>query len=51
MPNIITTVGRQRQVKCLSGQPDVQSEFQSSQDYRVRPCLEKEKRKGKERGE
>ena len=32
----------------VRGQPGLQSEFQDSQDYTEKPCLEKPKRKKKE---
>jgi hypothetical protein len=38
---LIPAVGRQRQVGFrVRGQPDLQSEFQDSQDYTEKPCLE-----------
>ena len=39
---LIPALGRQRQADFLvQGQPGLQSEFQDSQDYREKPCLEK----------
>jgi hypothetical protein len=32
----------------ISGQPDLQSEFQDTQDYTEKPCLKKQKKKRKE---
>jgi hypothetical protein len=41
---LIPALGRQRQVDFLvRGQPDLQSEFQDSQGYTEKPCLEKPK--------
>jgi hypothetical protein len=43
---LITALGRQRQVDFwVRGQPGLQSEFQDSQGYTEKPCLEKEKEK------
>ncbi|EDL01459.1 mCG147000, partial [Mus musculus] len=37
---LIPALGRQRQVDLrIRGQPGLQSEFQSSQDYTEKPCL------------
>jgi hypothetical protein len=45
---LIPALGRQRQSDFLvRGQPDLQSEFQESQDYTVKPCLEKRRKKKK----
>jgi hypothetical protein len=42
---LIPALGRQRQVDFwVRGQPGLQSEFQDSQSYRVKPCLEKLKK-------
>jgi hypothetical protein len=39
---LIPAPGRQRQADfCVRGQPGVQSEFQDSQGYTEKPCLEK----------
>jgi hypothetical protein len=39
---LIPALGRQRQVDfCVRGQPGLQSEFQDSQGYTEKPCLEK----------
>jgi hypothetical protein len=41
-------LGRQRQVDFwVRGQPGLQSEFQDSQDYTEKPCLEKPKQQKK----
>jgi hypothetical protein len=41
---LIPALGRQRQSNFwVRGQPDLQSEFQDSQDYTEKPCLEKTK--------
>jgi hypothetical protein len=46
---LITALGRQRQVDFwVRGQPGLQSEFQDSQGYTEKPCLEKRKKKKKE---
>jgi hypothetical protein len=37
---LIPALGRQRQVDFCRGQPGLQSEFQDSQGYREKPCLE-----------
>jgi hypothetical protein len=43
---LIPALGRQRQVDFLvQGQPSLQSEFQESQGYTEKPCLEKNKKK------
>jgi hypothetical protein len=43
---LIPTLGRQRQVDFwVRGQPGLQSEFQDSQGYTEKPCLEKQKNK------
>jgi hypothetical protein len=34
---------------CVQGQPDLQSEFQDSQGYTEKPCLEKTKTKNKQK--
>jgi hypothetical protein len=45
---LIPTLGRQRQVDFwVRGQPGLQSEFQDSQGYTEKPCLEKQKQKQK----
>jgi hypothetical protein len=41
----IPALGRQRQADFWVGQPGLQSEFQDSQGYTERPCLEKQNRK------
>jgi hypothetical protein len=42
---LIPALGRQRQVDFwVRGQPDLQSEFQDSQGYTEKPCLEKKKK-------
>jgi hypothetical protein len=39
---LIPALGRQRQADfCVRGQPGLQSEFQNSQSYTEKPCLEK----------
>jgi hypothetical protein len=46
---LIPALGRQRQVNFLvRGQPGLQSEFQDSQGYTEKPCLEKKKKKEEE---
>jgi iron-sulfur cluster repair protein YtfE (RIC family) len=43
---LIPALGRQRQADfCVGGQPGLQSEFQDSQSYTKKPCLEKNKTK------
>jgi hypothetical protein len=42
---LIPALGRQRQA--VRGQPGLQSEFQDSQGYTEKPCLEKTKTKTK----
>jgi hypothetical protein len=45
---LIPALGRQRQVDFrVQGQPGLQSEFQDSQGYTEKPCLEKQKQKQK----
>ena len=45
---LIPALGRQRQADFwVRGQPDLQSEFQDSQGYTEKPCLEKPKKKKK----
>jgi hypothetical protein len=45
---LIPALGRQRQVDFwIRGQPGLQSEFQVSQGYTEKPCLEKSKKKKK----
>jgi hypothetical protein len=45
---LIPALGRQRQADfSVRGQPDLQSEFQDSQGYTEKPCLEKPKEKEK----
>jgi hypothetical protein len=40
---LIPALGRQRQANFwVRGQPGLQSEFQDSQDYTEKPCLEKQ---------
>jgi hypothetical protein len=47
---LIPALGRQRQVNFLvQGQPGLQSEFQDSQGYTEKPCLEKTKTKNKKK--
>jgi hypothetical protein len=42
---LIPALGRQRQVDLwVRGQPGLQSEFQDSQGYTEKPCLEKTKK-------
>jgi hypothetical protein len=42
---LIPALGRQRQADfCVRGQPGLQSEFQDSQSYTEKPCLEKPKK-------
>jgi hypothetical protein len=46
---LIPALGRQRQVDFwVRGQPGLQSEFQDSQDYTEKPCLERNKSKNKQ---
>jgi hypothetical protein len=43
---LIPALGRQRRVDfCVRGQPGLWSEFQDSQSYTEKPCLEKPKKK------
>jgi hypothetical protein len=45
---LIPALGRQRQADFwVRGQPGLQSEFQDSQGYTEKPCLEKQKTKNK----
>jgi hypothetical protein len=45
---LVPALGRQRQVDFwVRGQPGLQSEFQDSQDYTEKPCLEKQTNKQK----
>jgi hypothetical protein len=45
---LIPVLGRQRQVDFwVQGQPGLQSEFQDSQSYTEKPCLEKTENKNK----
>jgi hypothetical protein len=45
---LIPALGRQRQADFwVQGQPGLQSEFQDSQGYTEKPCLEKPKKKKK----
>jgi hypothetical protein len=47
---LIPALGRQRQADLwFQGQPGLQSEFQDSQDYTEKPCLEKTKNKKKQK--
>jgi hypothetical protein len=47
---VIPALGRQRQADFwVRGQPSLQSEFQDSQGYTEKPCLEKPKKKKKKR--
>jgi hypothetical protein len=47
---LIPALGRQRQADFLvRGQPGLQSEFQDSQGYTEKPCLEKPKKKKKKK--
>ena len=47
---LIPALGRQRQVDFwVRGQPGLQSEFQDSQSYKEKPCLEKTKNKTKQK--
>jgi hypothetical protein len=47
---LIPALGRQRQVNFwVRGQPGLQSEFQDSQGYTEKPCLEKPKKKKKKK--
>jgi hypothetical protein len=47
---LIQALGRQRQADFwLRGQPALQSEFQDSQSYTEKPCLEKPKKKKKKK--
>jgi hypothetical protein len=42
---LISALGRQRQADFwVRGQPGLQSEFQDSQGYTEKPCLEKKKK-------
>jgi hypothetical protein len=46
---LIPALGRQRQADFwVRGQPGLQSEFQDSQSYTEKPCLEKQKQKQKQ---
>ena len=46
---LIPALGRQRQEDFwIRGQPGLQSEFQDSQGYTDKPCLEKKKKKKKQ---
>jgi hypothetical protein len=46
---LIPVLGRQRQADFrVRGQPGLQSEFQDSQDYSKKPCLEKQKQTNKQ---
>jgi hypothetical protein len=48
---LIPALGRQRQADFLvQGQPGLQSEFQDSQGYTEKPCLEKPRGKKKKHG-
>jgi hypothetical protein len=40
---------RGKQISEFLGQPDLQSEFQISQDYTEKPCLEKNKQTNKQK--
>jgi hypothetical protein len=43
---LIPALGRQKQADfCVRGQPGLQSEFQDSQGYTEKPCLEKQTNK------
>jgi hypothetical protein len=45
---LISALGKQRQADFwVWGQPGLQSEFQDSQDYTEKPCLEKTKKQNK----
>jgi hypothetical protein len=45
---LVLALGRQRQADFwVQGQPGLQSEFQDSQGYTEKPCLEKPKKKKK----
>jgi hypothetical protein len=47
---LIPALGRQRQANFwVRGQPGLQSEFQDSQGYTEKPCLEKTKKKKKKK--
>jgi hypothetical protein len=47
---LIPALGRQRQADFwVRGQPGLQSEFQDSQDYTEKPCLEKQKQNKKKK--
>jgi hypothetical protein len=47
---LILALGKQRQVDFQPrGQPDLQSEFQDSQGYTEKPCLNKTKKKRKKK--
>jgi hypothetical protein len=49
---LIPELGRQRQADFwIQGQPGLQSEFQDSQGYTEKPCLENKMRSDKERKE
>jgi hypothetical protein len=49
MLTFLPALGRQRQVDFwVRGQPGLQSEFQDSQGYTEKPCLEKKKKKKKQ---
>jgi hypothetical protein len=42
---LIPALGRQKQADfCVRGQPGLQSEFQDSQGYTEKPCLEKKQK-------
>jgi hypothetical protein len=46
LPPLIPALRRQRQTDFrVRGQPGLQSEFQDSQSYTEKPCLEKQKQK------
>jgi hypothetical protein len=47
---LIPALGRQKQADFwVPGQPGLQSEFQDSQSYTEKPCLEKQKQKKKKK--
>ena len=47
---LLAALGRQRQVNFwVQGQPGLQSEFQDSQGYTEKPCLEKTENKPKQK--
>jgi hypothetical protein len=46
---LIPALWRQRQDFWIRGQPDLQSEFQDSQGYTEKPCLEKNQTKPKQK--